>query len=141
MCPAEEAIPDSDCGVTATVLVVEDEVLIRLALAEHLRSCGFIVIEAANGEEAQALILAGAYPDLIISDINMPGAVDGVALALWLRDQNVNAVVMLTSGMESSLSAAQTACTHVQDFVPKPYSFEVLTERARLLLANRATGA
>lgn len=140
MCPAEEPIPKADSGDAATVLVVEDEVLVRLALTEHLRECGFVVIEAVNGEEAQALILAGATPDLVISDINMPGAVDGLGLALWLRDQRVDAVLMLTSGMESSLSAAREACTHVKDFVPKPYSFGALTDRVRLLLANRAAG-
>ena len=65
-----------------TILLVEDEALIRVDLAEHLRAAGFRnVLEAGNGD--QALAMLGAHPAiaLVISDVRMPGATDGVALA------------------------------------------------------------
>jgi CheY-like chemotaxis protein len=80
-------MPEPQAEPGPIVLVVEDEVLIRLATADHLRSCGFKVLESASGAEAQDLILAGPRVDLVFSDITMPGPVDGVALARWLHEQ------------------------------------------------------
>ncbi len=136
MCPAEESMAEPESVQAPSVLVVEDEVLLRLALCEHLRECGFNVIEAMNGEEAQALILAGANVDLVLSDIQMPGVVDGVGLALWLAEQGVTAPVLLTSGVASALEAAEQACSHVKDFVIKPYDYDLLTQQVRKLLAS-----
>jgi CheY-like chemotaxis protein len=55
-----------------TVLVVEDEVLVRLIIAEELRSAGFQVIEAANADEALAVLANIRDVSLIFSDIRMP---------------------------------------------------------------------
>lgn len=119
------------------VLVAEDEIIIRLAVADHLRECGFQVVEAANGAEAKALILAGLEVDLVFSDIQMPD-VDGVALALWLSEHGVGAPIVLTSGMPEALKAAQSACKNVNVFVPKPYAEQHLVQHFRALLSKRA---
>ena len=82
-----------------TILLVEDEALIRVDLAEHLRAAGFRnVLEAGNGD--QALAMLGAHPAiaLVISDVRMPGATDGVALAGWLRAHRLDVKVVLVSG-------------------------------------------
>ena len=126
--PAQERAP--------VVLVAEDEVLIRMAVAEHLRSCGFHVVEAASGAEAQALILAGLEVDLVFSDIQMP-EMDGIALALWLAEHGVNAPIVLTSALRASLDAAQAACTHVSVFIAKPYAEQNLVRHFRALLSAR----
>jgi CheY-like chemotaxis protein len=118
------------------VLVAEDEILIRMAAVEHLRSCGFDVVEAASGAEAQALILAGLEVDLIFSDIQMP-EMDGVALALWISDHGVTAPIVLTSALWDSLDAAQAACTHVSVFIAKPYAEQNLVRHFRALLGGR----
>jgi CheY-like chemotaxis protein len=69
-----------------TVLVVEDEVLVRLAIAEYLRDCGYRVIEASSADEA---ILVLQQPeltiDVVFTDIEMPGPMDGFGLAQWTR--------------------------------------------------------
>jgi CheY-like chemotaxis protein len=64
-----------------TILVVEDEVLIRLPLAEYLRDCGYSVFEASNVAEAKAVLDADTPVDLVFSDVNMPGNENGFALA------------------------------------------------------------
>jgi CheY-like chemotaxis protein len=138
MCPAEDPMSELVASEQPTVLVVEDEVLVRLAIAEHLRECGFTVAEAANGEEAQALILAGLEVDLVFSDINMPGAVDGITLASWLKDHGIDAPVVLTSGERAMLEAAQSACANVRVFITKPYPEVKIVEHFRALLASRA---
>jgi CheY-like chemotaxis protein len=68
-----------------TVLIVEDELLIRLDLADQLRTAGLTVVEASTGDEALTVLKANDTVDLVVSDIRMPGATDGMELAAWLR--------------------------------------------------------
>jgi len=64
-----------------TILVVEDESFIRFDLADALREQGHAVIEAASGDEALSRLASGMRRDLVISDVHMPGELDG--LAAW----------------------------------------------------------
>ena len=82
MCPAEDVSVEADPDRAQTILIVEDETLVRMATAEHLRDAGYIVVEAATGEEAQAVLEAGVPVSLIFSDVNMPDAIDGLLAAL-----------------------------------------------------------
>ncbi len=134
MSPAESPVAEGQRVMGPTVLIVEDEVLPRLAMAEHLRDCGFRVIEAASGVEAQQLFLAGLKVDLVFSDITMPGDVDGIDLALWLMVNCETTKVILTSGLPDALAKAQSACDQVVAFVPKPYDQETIAQRIRELL-------
>lgn len=137
MCPAEDPIAEPDGEGAPTVLVVEDEVLVRLATAEHLREAGFAVVEAANGEEARAVLMAGVDVDLVFSDITMP-QLDGVALAQWISMNQVETPVVLTSGLAKALKTAEAACPHVKAFIQKPYDYAPLITRLRAVLAQRA---
>jgi CheY-like chemotaxis protein len=89
------------------VLVVEDEVLLRLVVAEYLRDCGFKVIEAAHADEALMVL---KQPDLridvLFSDIEMPGSMDGFALAQWTRTNCPGLAVMLTGSVPRAVNAA-----------------------------------
>jgi CheY-like chemotaxis protein len=134
MSPAENPVAEGQAAMKPTVLIVEDEVLSRLATAEYLRECGFHVIEAASGVEAQQLVLAGLRVDLVFSDITMPGGVDGIDLALWLMVQCESTKVILTSGLPDALAKAQSACNQVLAFVPKPYVHADVAKRIRELL-------
>ncbi len=120
------------------VLVVEDEVLIRIAAADHLRHCGFKVAEASSAAEAQELILAGLAVDLVFSDITMPGQMDGVALAHWLHEHLPGVPVVLTSGVTSSLDAAKQACLNVHSYEPKPYGYDGIVSTIRAALTKHA---
>jgi DNA-binding response OmpR family regulator len=137
MCPAEDPMPAAEDGQHAAVLLVEDEVLLRLALAEDIRARGFVVIEAANGEEARSLVLAGVSIDVVVSDITMPGVLDGTGFAAWLAENGVVTPIILTSGLPSALSEAQARCPHVKAFLPKPYDPEEVIARIEALLAAR----
>jgi CheY-like chemotaxis protein len=81
-----------------TVLIVEDELLIRLDLADHLRSAGLTVVEASTGDEALTVLKANDAVDLVVSDIRMPGAADGMELAAWLRKERPKIKIVLVSG-------------------------------------------
>ncbi len=137
MSPAEEPMPEQHDDAAPVVLVVEDEALIRLATAEHLRSCGFKVIEAATGAEAQEIMLAGLHVDIVFSDITMPGPMDGIAFAKWLHTHEPDLPVVLTSGVPSSLAAAKAACANVHALEHKPYDFDKIVAQLRAHLAPR----
>ncbi len=84
----EQTDGQSDKSVLHTgpiVLVVEDEILIRLALADELRDQGCLVLEAANADEALTILRSYAQIRVLISDIGMPGSMDGSELARFVR--------------------------------------------------------
>jgi DNA-binding NtrC family response regulator len=137
MSPAEDKMPEQHQDAEPLVLVVEDEVLIRIAAADHLRSCGFRVAEASNAAEAQELILSGLKVDLVFSDITMPGPMDGVAFAQWLHAHAPDVPVILTSGVTNSLDAAKQACRNVHSYTPKPYDYDGIVASIRTVLSAR----
>jgi len=101
----------------STILVVEDEVLIRMALADSLREAGFNVVEASNAIEAVGLVTAGVKPDVLFTDIRMPGDADGLQLASYLSAQLPELIVFISSGHLSGTPEA----SDVKNFVPKPF--------------------
>ena len=68
-----------------SVLVVEDDVLVRTVVAAYLRECGFGVVESVSADEAVRVLEAGIRVDIVFSDVNMPGKLDGFGLAQWIR--------------------------------------------------------
>ena len=89
-----EQLPSEPAPV---VLIVEDDVLLRLTIAGSLRDAGFEVLEAANAAEA-VQILKCIPVDALFSDIDMPGRMDGCALAQWVHQRELNVRIILTSG-------------------------------------------
>jgi CheY-like chemotaxis protein len=102
-----------------TVLIAEDEFVIRLVIAEFLREEGYEVIEAANADEALDVFRSGTPVDLLFTDVRMPGSMDGCELAQRVRAEWPSTPVILTSAYSQSLLSARSAS---QDLVvPKPY--------------------
>jgi len=93
-----EEMPAQDRGARKSILVVDDEVLIRLAIADELRGFGFAVLEAANGDQADEILRAHPEISLVLTDVDMPGSLDGVALAHLIRQQRPDIKVMIMSG-------------------------------------------
>jgi DNA-binding NtrC family response regulator len=114
------------------VLVVEDEILIRSAVAEFLRGAGYRVIEAANAAEAVAVFASRTQIDLVFSDINMPGPMDGVDLGRWVADHHPGIHVILTSAIGHARRAGQSGA----GFLMKPYRLAEAARRIASLLNN-----
>jgi CheY-like chemotaxis protein len=106
------------------VLVVEDEVLIRMMMSESLRQAGCEVVEASDAEEALAV---APEPDVLVTDVKMPGAVDGLELASRMRRARPDLKVVITSGH----ALAQNAAGLADVFLPKPFALEQLVCRVR----------
>ncbi len=98
------------------VLLVEDDVLLRLVTADSLRASGFDVIEAANSAEAMR-VLECIPVDAMFSDIHMPGRMNGLALAKWVHQRRLDTRIVLTSGVEKAIDDTYAYAT----FLPKPY--------------------
>lgn len=138
MSPAGNQMPEPEGDRQPVILVVEDDVLLRFSTADQLRDGGFHVVEAASGDEARAVLEAGVPVDLIFSDVNMPGELDGVGLAQWLADTRADVPVVIASGVQDALDSAQASCPQVKAFVLKPYDVDALSKRFGAILALRA---
>jgi two-component system, response regulator PdtaR len=115
-----------------TVLVVEDEILIRLMIAEELRSCGFAVIEAADADEAETVLQSTVSIDLMFTDVRMPGSMDGAALADRARSLRPDVKIVVTSGQAPEWASSRS----IDAFFRKPYDVEQVIERIRDLMAR-----
>ncbi len=114
----------------ATILVVEDETLILMMIADHLRNAGLKVIEARHAGEALAILSTPAAIDLVITDVRMPGRLDGLALAKCVKQQDAKIPVIVVSGDLSRAPSQEIA----NAFFPKPYDLNVVLTRAKELL-------
>ena len=112
--------------------------MIRAAVAEYLRISGYRVVEAADAAEAVTLFGAGELIDVVISDVNLPGTMDGLGLAWWIKKHHSALPVLLTSGRGIAAEASERMAFF---FVPKPYRLEELAERLRLMLASADSAA
>jgi CheY-like chemotaxis protein len=120
----------------STVLVVEDEILIRLLIGEELRASGFLVLEAANADEAVELLHSGQRIEAVVSDVNMPGSMDGIALTTLVRATFPEIKIIVASG---HVPASREV--HADNCLKKPYQPEELVTCLNRLLGRTAASA
>jgi CheY-like chemotaxis protein len=114
------------------VLIVEDEILVRLAIADYLRGAGYAVVEAADAAEALGVLASGEPVDAVFTDVQMPGAMDGLMLVHWVHKHYPAIQVLVTSGKgEAAVSSGLIAD---DSFFSKPYPLEKVANRIRSLL-------
>ena len=113
------------------ILLVKNEVLWRYRVAEALRSEGYQVVEATHGEEARTLLRMGLRPDLLISDIKMPGPIDGQGLAGLCRSLHPDLPVLRAAPERPAEAPDDMA------FLAKPYTFEALIDAVRAQLGEK----
>lgn len=101
-----------------TILFVEDEVLIRFFAADALRDASHEVIEAANGDEAMELLSAGLVVDLLITDIRMPGTIDGMRLASLARDRHPELPILLVSSHPTEEGIGRATAMLLKPYTP-----------------------
>jgi two-component system, response regulator PdtaR len=123
-----------------TVLVVEDEALIRMMVVEELRDSGFRVVEAANAPEAMALFAADAEIDVVFSDVHMPGAINGLGLAQWVLGQRPGVTVILTSGVIRTADLA-AELRNIGPILAKPYETATVVRRIRAAMVRNGRDA
>src|SRR5262245_22214788 len=108
------------CAPGTTVLVAEDDVIVRIAIAEYLRGCGYRVIEAAGGLEAKKVLLEGPDIHVLFADARLAGDDNGFALAQWTRRYRPRITVVLTTGMAGKSEADSQLCSKNHSAPPPP---------------------
>ena len=106
------------------VLVVEDEFLIRLDVVDRLEASGHTLFEAADAAEA-ILILQDTPIDLVFTDVDMPGQVNGIDLATRVDRDWPDVAIIVTSGKGG---VASGDLPHGSRFYPKPYACSTIEE-------------
>lgn len=94
--PEEDILPTKP-----TVLIVEDEPLLRMLAADQLDDAGFETIEAASADEAVEILEMGTDVAVMLTDIAMPGSMDGLALANAVRDRWPPVGIIVISGQQA----------------------------------------
>jgi len=102
----------------AVILIVEDELLIRINAVEMIEVAGFEVVEAASADEAIAILEGRLDINVVFTDIQMPGSMDGLKLAAAVRDRWPPIKIVATSGHELGPGDLPEGGR----FLPKPYS-------------------
>ena len=115
------------------VLVVDDEALLRMLAADIVEEAGYAAVEARNAAEALSILEGRADICLLITDVNMPGQLDGIALAHITREKWPAVGIMIVSGRirpdPSSLPAGS-------QFMPKPFDADKVIAEIRAVMTS-----
>ena len=120
------------------VLIVENDVLIRHALAEYLRGCGFSVVETATAMEARTIMQRGPEVDAMLADAHVADGEGGFALARWTRRYRPNVTVILTSTLANKSEAIASLCGKHH---PSPPSASFIRDRIQAMRARPSRNA
>jgi DNA-binding NtrC family response regulator len=117
-------VPAETTETQWTVLITEDEFLVRWTAAEFLRERGYVVIEATSAADAISILESGTHVDIVFSDVHMPGELTGNGLAEWLGRNHPGLPVLLTSG--AATGADNITAGDKRRFITKPYDLSEL---------------
>jgi CheY-like chemotaxis protein len=113
-------------GGKITVLVVEDEALLRLVAIADLEDAGMTTLEAENGNQALDILAAHKDIDIVFTDIDMPGGINGIELADFVRQHYPHIRVIVASGLSN---IENTALHETIPFYAKPYDMMRIIEQ------------
>lgn len=116
------------------VLVVDDDPMVRFVTAEYIRDCGYPAVEVADAAEAISVLESNAEIRIVVTDINMPGDMNGLQLARYVRDTWPPVHLIITSGLPDASRNLPSAAVYLH----KPFS---LLEMAAILSRFAADGA
>ncbi len=122
--------------MTYRILLVEDERLIRLTLVETLEDAGYTVIEAVNGDEACAIMQGINGFDVLLTDIQMPGAADGIEVARTFLQRHPCCPVVFMTGRPETLARVGRLSAN-EALLRKPFGSAQMLGALESLLATR----
>lgn len=115
-----------------SILIVEDDALIRINLIDYFEDAGFSVLEAEDADEAIALLNDHSEVRVVLTDVQMPGSMDGLRLAHYIRDRFPPTVLFVTSGVLDLTSRDLPVDSY---FLSKPFDPRRLLRRIEQLTA------
>jgi DNA-binding response OmpR family regulator len=121
-----------------TVLVVDDEPMVRDVVTRYLERDGHRVITAEDGDAARGMIEREA-PSLVLLDVMLPGSTDGLALCRWIRSTSNLPVILLTARVDEADRIVGLELG-ADDYVTKPFSPRELATRVKTVLRRASSG-
>jgi CheY-like chemotaxis protein len=129
---ARRALGDHSDAASRTILLVEDDALVRLSVADVLRAAGYTVIEAASGMEALRILAVASAIDALVTDVSVPPGPDGVELASRFRAKKRNLPVVFATASNRPKDQACDA------WVQKPYDPNDVASHLDRLLGGKS---
>jgi DNA-binding response OmpR family regulator len=118
------------------VLIIEDELVQRVALADYLQEAGFNVVEAATVDAGFEIVRRGEVPvDIVVTDVRTAGRLDGFMLARWIRTNYPHLPVIVISGHANDAELTEILRTG-EAFFLKPFDERKLLAKIRQLLVD-----
>ena len=134
--PGADAVPDrAEQG--ETVLVVDDEATIRMLVTEVLQDLGYATLEAANGAAAQRILQSDARVDLLVTDVGLPGGMNGRQLADAARTRRPGLATLFITGYAENAALSHGHLGSGEHVLTKPFAMDALATRVRDLLGGR----
>ena len=126
-------------GGSETVLVVEDEMILREMARDFLVDCGYRILEAGSGREAQRVWQQHRHEiHLLLTDMKMPEGISGLTIAEQMLQEKPGLCVIFTSGYSDDVVSAEFLARTNSRFLAKPYSYSDLTRMVRECLDSKA---
>ena len=136
---ASNDIVEAVAKASATILVVHGKVLVRITICSYLQDCGYRVVPAADSDEALTVLEAPDQPvDVVLSEVEIDGAMDGFALAQWVRAHRPGLPMMLVGSPSAAANAATELCNASPTATRVHHPDAILTQIQRLLAERDA---
>lgn len=127
-----------ETSAASVILVVDSDIIVRHVVADYLRGCGYTVLEAANGREAQIILEVEAERvEVVLADAAATGEREGFGLARWLRE-TYPTIDVIMAGSPAMAAAHATDLCDDSPAVDKPYHPQQVVDRLKWLMARRA---
>jgi CheY-like chemotaxis protein len=137
--PVPVTVPAGSPRSTATLLLVEDEVSVRVLVRETLRKRGYTILEASGAVEAVQLGERYTGPiHLLVSDVHLPGGMSGVRLAERLTASRPDMRTLFLSGFPDAVEDDCESVGRMANFLAKPFSIPTLIRKVQQILAQAA---
>ena len=131
---AETMPPHAEAG--AVVLLVEDELAVRMVVVEVLSDLGYTVLEADNSQSGLRIIETRARIDLLLTDVGLPGGMNGRQLADAAREQRPGLKVLFLTGFAESAAVGNGLMEHGMEVMTKPFDLEKFVVKVERMISG-----
>jgi len=130
------AAPPPSAAASIAVLLVEDEPIVRMLTVEMLSDQGYTVLEAHSGRSGLSIVESGARIDLLITDVGLPGGMDGRQLANAVRQQRPDLKVLFTTGYAESAWLGNVRKEQGMEIMIKPFSMDAFLVKVQEMASS-----
>jgi CheY-like chemotaxis protein len=118
------------------VLLVEDELALRTVIVEVLSDLGYAVLEAGNSQSGLQIVEAGARIDLLLTDVGLPGGMNGRQLADAARERRPGLKVLFLTGYAESVAASNGGMEQGMEIMSKPFALDQLVAKIKGIISG-----